>query len=226
MQPQPSPEDGGMLYAETNLNHFFPEPFNMVTSALFLAPALYWIIKMKGFNRQYTFLSIAMYFLLTACIGSTIYHGLRKWRFFIFMDWVPIALLCLLASVYFWYKLSGKWYYGLLALVVFMGVVVGIGTLMPFKDAQIAISVNYGVMVLTIVLPLTLLLIQMKGHNAGLVVLSLLAFAVALFFRVADKWNLLSTGTHFLWHLLGAIATSIIFVFIYRLKSFKPQLQA
>ncbi len=208
-----------MLYTETNVNHFFPEPLNMLTSALFLVPALYWIIKMKGFNRQYAFLSTAMYFLLAACIGSTIYHGLRRWRFFIFMDWVPIALLCLLASVYFWYKLLGKWYYGLLALVVFVGVVTGIRILLPAQDLQLAISLNYGVMVLMILLPLTLLLIRMKGRNAGLVVVSLLAFAVALFFRVADQWRWISTGTHFLWHFFGAVATTFIFLFIYRLKT-------
>ncbi|OOQ56675.1 hypothetical protein [Mucilaginibacter pedocola] len=219
------PADGGMLYTETNLDHFFPEPFNMVTSALFLIPALYWIIKMKGFDRQYTFLSIAMYFLLIACIGSTTYHGLRRWAFFIYLDWVPIALLCLLASVYFWYKLLGKWYYGALALVVFVGVVFGIRTLMPLGDMQLAISLNYGVMVTMIVLPLTLLLIRMKGHNAWLVVFSLLAFATALFFRIADKWQWLSIGTHFLWHFFGAIATTVIFIFIYRLKAFKADRQ-
>lgn len=222
MMLQPRPADGGMLYTETNLSRFFPEPLNMVTSALFLIPALYWIIKMKGFNRQYVFLSIAMYFLLTACIGSTIYHGLRKWRFFIFMDWVPIALLCLLASVYFWYKLLGKWYYGLLALAVFVGVVAGMRLLLPMHDVQLAISLNYGVMVLMIILPLTLLLIRLKGRNAGLVVLSLLAFAVALFFRVADKWAWLNVGTHFLWHFFGVVATTLIFLFIYYLKPAQP----
>lgn len=216
---QGHPADGGMLYTETDLSRFFPEPLNMVTSALFLIPALYWILKLKGFNRQYTFLSIAMYFLLTACIGSTIYHGLRRWRFFIFMDWVPIALLCLLASVYFWYKLLGKWYYGVLSLVVFVAVVIGIRVFIPLSNLQFAISLNYGVMVLMIILPLTLLLIRTKGQNAGLVLISLLSFAVALFFRVADQWRWIDIGTHFLWHFFGVVATTLIFRFIFRLKT-------
>lgn len=216
------PADGGMIYTETNLNHFFPEPFNMVSSAVFLAPALYWIIKLRGFNRRYTFLSIAMYFLLTACIGSTVYHGLRRWSFFIYMDWVPIAALCLLSSGYFWYKLLGKWYHGILAFFAFIGVLTCLRLFMPLMDIQLAISLNYGVMVLMIVLPLTFLLIQMKGHNAGLVAIALLAFATALFFRIADKWQWIGIGTHFLWHLFGCIATIAIFKFIYKLKDFKP----
>ena len=216
-----TPPDGGIIYTETNLNHFFPEPFNMVSSALFLAPSIYWIVKMRGFNRQYLFLSIAMYFVLTGCIGSTIYHGLRQWRFFIFMDWVPIAMLCLLASMYFWFKLLGKWYHGVLALIIFLGVTVGIYIFLPLAEVQLAISLNYGVMVLMIVLPLILLLLKMKWHNARLVVVSLISFAIALFFRVADHWEWITIGTHFLWHVFGAIATTVIFSFIYRLNDFK-----
>lgn len=215
------PPDGGLIYTETNLNNFFPEPFNMISSAVFLAPALYWLLKLKGFDRRYTFLSIATYLLLTACIGSTIYHGLRRWSFFIYMDWVPIAVLCFLASGYFWYKLLGKWYHGVLALIAFIGVITALRLYAPLLDAQLSVSLNYGVMVLMIVLPLTILLIKMKGHNAWLVVIALFSFAAALFFRIADKWEWISMGTHFLWHLFGCLATIFIFRFIYRLKDFR-----
>jgi hypothetical protein len=213
------PLDGGIIYTETDLHHFFPEPFNMVTSALFLLPAVYWLIKLRGFDRRYTFLSIATYFLLTACIGSTVYHGLRRWPFFIWMDWLPIALLCLLASGYFWYKVLGQWLYGAIAVLGFIAVVAGLRIFMPLRDVQLAISLNYGVMVVMIVLPLTVLLVKMQGRGTALVVSALLAFAVALFFRVADKWQWISIGTHFLWHLFGCVATSLIFVFIYKLKN-------
>ncbi|MBE9584005.1 hypothetical protein IM792_06050 [Mucilaginibacter sp. JRF] len=212
------PADGGMLYTETDLHHYLPEPLNMITAALFFIPAVYWLIKLKGFNREHVFLSVATYLLLIASIGGTIYHGLRQWRIFIYMDWVPIALLCLMASVYFWHKLLGKWYYGMLALLIFIGVVTGIRMFMPLRDIQLAISLNYGVMVVMVVLPLALLLNRMQWRNAGLVAASLLSFAVALFFRVADKWQWVSIGTHFLWHFFGVVATAAIFAFIYRLN--------
>src|ERR1700744_6110820 len=113
------PPDGGLIYKETNLHHLFPEPFNMVSSALFLIPALYWLIKLKGFSRQYSFLSLITWLLLIGCIGSTMYHGLRRWHFFIFMDWVPIAVICLMSSVYFWIRFTGKQIFGWVALVAF-----------------------------------------------------------------------------------------------------------
>ncbi|GAB3930229.1 hypothetical protein [Mucilaginibacter myungsuensis] len=218
MPPHHLPADGGLIYTETNVDHFFPEPLNMVTSALFLIPALYWLIRLKGFDKRYIFLSIATYFLLTACIGSTVYHGLRRWAFFIYMDWLPIAALCLLASGYFWYKVLGKWYYGVLAFAAFIATVFGIRTFMPVQNLQLSISLNYGVMGLMIVLPLFLLLSRMQWRGVGLVLTALLAFATALFFRVADQWAWVSFGTHFLWHFFGCGATSAIFLFIYRLK--------
>lgn len=221
MQINAQPADGGMLYTETNLNHILPEPLNMLSAALFLIPAIYWLIKIKAFSRHHIFLSLAAWLLLIASIGGTAYHGLRRWRIFIFMDWLPIALLCLMASVYFWYKLSGKWHSGLLALTVFAAVVSGVRLLLPFHNLQLAISLNYGVMVLMVVLPLTLLLIRMRGHNLLLVILSLFSFSVALFFRIADSWDLLNSGTHFLWHVFGCIATSLIFIFIYRLNDYR-----
>ncbi len=35
------PADGSAAYTETNLNNLFPEPWNMVTSALFLMAFFY-----------------------------------------------------------------------------------------------------------------------------------------------------------------------------------------
>lgn len=216
------PPDGGLVYTETDLHHFFPEPFNMVSSALFLIPGIYWLIKVKGFSRGYAFLSIATWLLLIGCIGSTTYHGLRRWHIFIMMDWVPIAILCLLSSVYFWIKFSGKNYVGAIALIVFLGLTFGIRQFMPKYDIQLMISLNYTIMVLMIVLPLMLLLWRMRWHNSWLVFCALISFGLAIGFRVYDKYTGLSIGTHFLWHTFGAIATSLMFVFIYRVSKLQP----
>ena len=216
------PPDGGLIYRETNLHHFFPEPWNMVSSALFLIPAIYWLYKLKGFNKKYTFLSIITWLLLMGCAGSTIYHGLRRWHFFIFMDWVPIALICLAASVYFWIKFTGRVVFGALALVLFMASVMGLHSLFPHHDAQLMISLNYTIMVLMIVLPLFLLLWKSAWRNSLLVIVALLSFMMAIAFRVEDQYTSWSIGTHFLWHTFGMIATSLMFVFIYRINSSKP----
>lgn len=208
------------MYTETNLHQFFPEPWNMVTSALFLIPGIYWLVRLKGFSRAHTFLSMATYLMLIGCVGGTIYHGLRRWHVFIFMDWVPIALLCLSASVYFWMKLLGRWYYGIIALVLFVIIEMLVRKTMPGSSQQLAISINYAVMVLMVVLPLGLLLIKTKGYQWPLVALALLSFMVALSFRIYDRFTPWTIGTHFLWHTFGAMATALMFAYLYRLQRY------
>ncbi|RYZ98579.1 MAG: hypothetical protein EOP47_19020 [Sphingobacteriaceae bacterium] len=214
------PPDGSALYTETNMLNLFPEPWNMVTSALFLIPAIYWLIKFKGFDKRHSFLSVAVWLMLTGCIGSTFYHGFRQYRFFMYLDWVPIALLCLLASVYFITKVTGKWVYGIVALAAFGVTELILHELYLVYDKHIMFSLNYGAMVLMIVLPLFLLLVKTKWRNGWLVGGAFVFFSLALFFRIIDGWGWLPIGTHFLWHTLGAVATSFIFLFIYRLNTF------
>ncbi len=210
------PLDGGMVYTETNLNHHFLEPLNTITSGFFFILALYWIFRLKGFSKHYIFLSIASWILLIGSIGGTLYHGLRRFPVFIMMDWLPITILCLLASIYFWIKFSGKWFVGIIALIVFILIEVQVRKLMHGNNLQVGISLNYAAMVLMVLLPLVLLLVKMKGHNWRFIVAALISFGVALFFRVADGWALLPAGTHFLWHVFGAIATALVFVFLKR----------
>ncbi|WP_198170101.1 hypothetical protein [Mucilaginibacter arboris] len=215
------PADGGMIYTETNLNHSFPEPLNTITSCFFFLLALYWIFRLKGFSKQYVFLSIASWILLIGSIGGTLYHGLRRYPIYIMMDWLPISILCLLASVYFWIKFSGKWFIGVIALIAFIFIEIQIRKLMHGNSLQLGISLNYATMVLMVLLPLVLLLLKMKGHNWQFIVAALISFGIALFFRVADGWALLTVGTHFLWHTFGAIATALMFVFLKRIAEDK-----
>jgi hypothetical protein len=214
------PLDGSALYTETNMHNLFPEPWNMVSSALFLIPGLYWLFKLKGYNKNHAFLSIAIWFLLTGCIGSTVYHGFRQWRFFMYMDWVPIALLCLFASIFFIIKVTGRWQWGVAAVVAFGLIELGFRQLYLHYDKHIMFSLNYGVMVSMIVLPLLALLIKTRWRNGWLVGGAFVAFSLALFFRIVDTEALLPMGTHFLWHTFGAIATSLMLLYIYRLHGF------
>lgn len=109
--------DGGILYTETNLNSFLPEPLNTLTSCFFFLLAVYWIYRLKGFTARHTFLSIASWLLLIGSIGGTVYHGLRKYPVFIMIDWLPILLLCLMASAWFWVKVLQS---SAAAIVVFL----------------------------------------------------------------------------------------------------------
>lgn len=212
------PLDGGALYTETNLNQVIKEPFNTLSSVLFLVIAVSWLVRLKGFSKQHPYLSFNSWILLIGSIGGAIYHAFRIHPFFIYMDWVPIFVLCVSASIYFWIKALGKWRYGVIVLLIFFVIEAIIRNLMLGGKPGLAINLNYATLALMIVVPVFMLLIKTAWKNALLIVLAVLCFVAALFFRIADGWGYLTTGTHFLWHIFGALATSLMLLYVYRLN--------
>ncbi len=208
------PPDGGMLYTETNMAQLFPEPLNAITSGFFLAIALYWTVKMKGKFKSNPFLTYCLVLLYIGGIGGTVYHALRQWRVFIMMDWMPIMLLCVSAGVYFLAQ-STKWYYAVLMVLSYVGLQFSIRNLLSADNIHLFVNINYALMALLVLLPVLRYLIYTKWKAGKWVGYALLSFALALTFRIADKWEWLSFGTHFLWHSFGAIATFCMFNYIY-----------
>lgn len=219
-----SPPDGGMLYTETNFNHLFPEPLNTVTSVFFLCIAIYWTIKLWSKWKQYTFLSFAVILLYIGGIGGTIYHGLRQWHFFIMMDWLPIMLLCLTAGIYFITRIS-RWYYGaLLVLLYFVFYLFSVSYAKGGGNMQLFININYAIMGAVVLLPVLVYLFKTHFAYGRWVGFALTAFIIALFFRIADGWGWLNTGTHFLWHTFGAVAAFCMFKYLFLINSSKIKL--
>jgi hypothetical protein len=215
MQELSSPPDGGMLYTETNLHNLFPEPLNAVTSCFFLAIAIFWSFRLWGEGRQYLFLSICTALLYLGGIGGIIYHGLRRWNVFIMMDWLPIMLLCLMAGIYFLFKIA-KWYYGGLLLVCYVVFQWFARVyIQQHGDVQLFININYAILASMVLFPVLGYLITTKFEHGRWVGFALLAFIFALTFRVADGWGWLSIGTHFLWHTFGAVAAFCMFQYLY-----------
>jgi len=208
------PPDGGMLYTETNMAQLFPEPLNAITSGFFLIIALYWTVKMKGNFKSNPFLSYCLVLLYIGGIGGTVYHALRQWSVFIMMDWMPIMLLCVSAGVYFLAQ-STKWYYAVLMVLGYVGLQFSIRNLLSADNVHLFVNINYALMALLVLLPVLRYLIYTKWKAGKWVGYALLSFALALTFRIADKWEWLSFGTHFLWHSFGAIATFCMFNYIY-----------
>jgi hemolysin III len=217
-----TPPDGGMPYTETNLEHTFPEPLNTFTSCFFLAIAIYWTFKLRGYSRQHAFLSIAVILLYIGGIGGTIYHGLRQWGFFIMMDWLPIMLLCVSGGVYFLARLT-RWYYAVLFVLAYAAFQFFARN--HFREGgkiQLFININYAILAAMVLLPVGGYLISTKFKNGRWVGFALLAFVLALTFRVADPWGWMAFGTHFLWHTFGAIAAFCMFQYIYLVNKAGP----
>ncbi|WP_343530689.1 hypothetical protein [Pedobacter sp.] len=208
------PPDGGMLYTETNMAQLFPEPFNAITSGFFLIIALYWTVKMKGNFKSNPFLSYCLILLYIGGIGGTVYHALRQWSVFIMMDWMPIMLLCVSAGVYFLAQ-SSRWYYAVLMVLGYVGLQFSIRNWLSADNIHLFVNINYALMALLVLLPVLKYLIYTKWKAGKWVGYALSSFALALTFRIADKWEWFSFGTHFLWHTFGAIATFCMFNYIY-----------
>jgi len=210
-----NPPDGGMLYAETNMHNALPEPLNAVTSCFFLAIAIYWTFKLRHQWRQHLFLTCALLLLYVGGIGGTIYHGLRQWAFFIMMDWMPIMLLCVLAGVYFLSRLT-RWYYAVALIVLYIAFqYYARRQMVASGDIQLFININYAVLAGLVLLPVLGYLITTRFKNGRWVAFALVAFILALTFRIADGWGWMEWGTHFLWHTFGAVAAFCMFQYIF-----------
>lgn len=207
--------DGGHIYAETNFNHFIVEPYNAMSAFLFFGMALYWFYRLKGRYEQHSFLTSAIVLLTIGAIGGTIYHAFRLHAFFMYMDWLPILIICLMTSVYFLDKIIGVWYYAVgLVLMAFVLQFL----LFRFVESRNVINLNYAIMGIIVLCPTLLILIKNRFFQWWWVFYALGGFMLALFFRISDKWAMLPMGTHFLWHLFGALAGHFMFLFIFRLN--------
>lgn len=218
-----TPPDGGTTYTETNLANFFPEPLNTITSCFFLAIAVYFSFKVWGKFKTYRFLSFALVLLYIGGIGGTTYHGLRRWPIFIMMDWMPIMLLCLSAGVYFLAKIT-RWYFAVLIVLVYAIFQFVLRKQFTGGDFQIFVNINYAFMAALVLFPVFGYLLKNEWKNGKWVGFALLAFIFALTFRIADKWEVLEIGTHFLWHTFGAVASFCMLNYIY-LDSSQSKLQ-
>lgn len=207
------PPDGGMLYTETDMTRFFPEPLNAITAVFFLILAIYWTSKMKGNFKRYPFLTYCLILLYIGAIGGTIYHSFRQWPVFIMMDWLPIMLLCLSAGFYFIAK-STKWHYAVLMILSYLLLMFALRNWILIDNIGLFININYAMMASFVIFSVLKYLIYTKWKAGKWVGFAILSFALALTFRVADQWEWLSFGTHFLWHTFGAVATFCMFNYI------------
>ncbi|SHF44790.1 hypothetical protein [Chryseobacterium takakiae] len=208
------PPDGGIIYTETNMAHFFPEPFNAITSILFLAIAIFWTLKIGKDFKRYPFLTYCLVLLYIGAIGGTVYHSFRLWPVFILMDWMPIMLLCTSAGFYFLAK-STRWYCAVLIVVGYLLLMFTLRNWFFADNHFLFINVNYAMMASLVLFSVIKYLAYTQWKASKWVGFALLSFVLALTFRIADQWEWFSFGTHFLWHAFGAIATFCMLNYIY-----------
>jgi hypothetical protein len=85
---------------------------------------------------------------------------------------------------------------------------------------NLPVNASYASLAIVLLVPLFAVLIRRKWKDGGLVLAALASFGVAWFCRLIDGSGLadLPMGTHWLWHIFGAITTELTIQFIYRVE--------
>jgi hypothetical protein len=211
--------DLGPPYVETDFSRVIVEPCNAVTATFFILIALYWLWKIWGRFREHPFITLCIPVLLAGGIGGTLYHGLRRYPACFYLDVIPIGLLVVMGSVYLWIRLRPRlWHF----LVVGAILVTFPMLFVLHVETHVAIVIHYAALALLVLIPVTIVLIRTRGRHANLIKLTLVCFAFALVFRFIDPLSapiLPGIGTHWLWHIFGALTTAILAEYFYRLET-------
>jgi uncharacterized membrane protein len=209
------------------MSQWVVEPWNAVSAALFLLVAVFWLIRLRGRYRQYPFLTACLPLAFIGGVGGTVYHAFRGHAVWLFMDWMPIAILCLAISVYLWSKLFRHWTYALLVIPIAFLIRTG-GFALFGGPRRMGIAVGYVLTGVFIMAPAVLVLWRTRGRYAVYPVLAAVFFILAIVARQVDAaavrnpslaWipDAMPMGVHFIWHVFGALAGHMIAEYLYRL---------
>ncbi|AVR44667.1 hypothetical protein C7S20_04980 [Christiangramia fulva] len=209
------PNDSGPIYQETLAGRFPVEPFNTYSNLLFLGIIIYFSIKVYRNMETHKFLAWSMPFLLLSYIGGTVYHATRSHDFWMYLDWLPIVVMCFAVSVYFTARIKTSWKGRLWLILIVLFLVVGI-RLIPWARS-IKTSVGYIGTALGLLLPIFVYMYTKHMKNWILILFAIVCFGAAITFRVLDRFiYILPMGTHWLWHSFGAFAVFFLISYIYR----------
>ena len=213
--------DNGPIYVETikyfasDSDHFIIEPFNTASAVLFILIAIWFIYRYRKENMRSTFILYAVIMLLIGGISGTIYHALRIWPVFMYVDGGTIGVLMFSFSSWVIFKLSGKIWFSILAIPLGMGLVFMMIGFLIRSGVNFNPSLFYAMMGVIIIIPLIVYLVKTNFRGGRFILLALLAFSIAVFSRAFDLKSTLPMGSHFLWHVSGALATIFMFYYVW-----------
>jgi hypothetical protein len=221
--------DSGPLYHEFHADAFIKEPWNAFSSLFFLVPVAFWVWKLRGAYLQYPMISILLPLLFFNGIGSTIYHAFRAYEWALILDWLPAFIMNLILATYMW-KLVVK------RLWLAMLLVIGFYTLATYsvfglRDniQELSVNVGYFFIGMSILIPSFIYLYRTRFYKWYLLIGTFVFLGLALLFRSLDYPTpnpfpeLLPQGTHFLWHMVSALAVFTMGYYFYFIKDIQEE---
>ncbi len=211
---QKFPNDTGPIYQET-INRPFPvEPFNTLSNLIFIAIIFYFSKKISRYPKQHPFLLFAIPTIFISWIGGTMFHGTRNHQFWLYLDWIPIMLVCIGAIGYLITKIYNHWWK---RITIFISlIIISILVRRLPLPSNYRISFGYLVTSLTLIIPFIWYAYKTQWKNINYILTGFIVFGLALVFRTLDNTiNILPMGTHWLWHIFGGIAVFYLLKYLY-----------
>ena len=219
------PQDSGPLYTETQYrlqsreSSYWAEPLNTWSNFLFLAVIVFFGVRLLRSPKKPPLFLLCLPILTAGFIGGVLYHGLRSWDVWYYLDFVPILVLSQIVALYFWYR-SDRVLWGVFIMLVVQTLFLALKWWVPMSTAAqgtlfyipLAINVLVAALVATRRMPQFQWL---PFITSGVLIM------VALFFRQMDERaaNIFPWGTHFLWHIFGALSTFFLCELLWRLET-------
>lgn len=233
------PKDQGPIYRETDMTRIPVEPWSTFSNLVFLAVFICFAVKTRLSYRKFPMVVIFLIILLIGWFGGTMYHATRGSNVWLRMDYLPIMIIVLTASIYFWRELVGNW---LLVMVFTLAPIMiyrFIFHLLPVPHF-VSISIGYTLLASVVVVPLVPHCIRKTPEGWKLLVSALISFVFAIGCRLLDNqkimdrpvipdffqetfgWiEILPMGTHFLWHIFGGICCFCMFSYVFNAEKKK-----
>jgi len=212
------PQDSGPIYQETLAGRLPVEPFNTYSNIFFLIIIIYFSLKVYRDYKTHRFLAWTIPVLFMGFIGGTVYHATRSHDIWMYMDWLPIIMLCLAVSVYYATKLKIPLKKRLFLIFVILFLVFGV-SFIPLPQ-HVNTSVGYIATATGLLLPIITYFYTTKVLHWQFILLAVLSFGLAISFRILDNFvYILPMGTHWLWHVFGALSVFFLINYIYKDRS-------
>jgi len=219
------PNDQGPIYRETDMSRLPVEPWSTASNLIFLLVFVYFAVKTRFSYKKFPMLVVFLVILFIGWAGGTVYHATRSSNIWLFMDYIPIMFIVLIASMYFWRQVVGKWIlvftFTLLPVIIFR--IIHETFVMSHS---ISISIGYSVLALIVVIPLILHCIYKNPKSWKFVAGALISFAIAITFRWLDdhgRIECMTMGTHFLWHVFGGLCCFLMMYYVYNTEKIEQK---
>jgi len=213
--------DHGPMYNEFVHDTLIHEPWNAYSSLCFFIPVIFWLIYLRGKYRTYGIITALLPLLFLNGLGSTLFHAFRASNWFLLLDWLPAALMTLMLSIFFWYRVTQKLWKAIGVVGVFYILAFTMVKILSQQTGLSGPSIGYFFTGAAFLVPVIIDLKRNQWKHAGLYVVSLFCLVLALLFRILDypspnPFAWLPQGTHFLWHVSSSLAVFSLGFYIYK----------